>query len=181
MLERITRWVANTLAYASGLFLAAVFLIILINSTQRYLLSSSFEWGEELPVYLAVYGLMFGLAWAYLQDRHIRFNIVTGRLPKKWAHIVNLISDLMTVFLGGMLAYSGWLFMMKRGKVDASSLISSARALRDVIGIEELSVLGQMYPYYFAVCVGGGLLALAALLKFFNRLQHRSTLHIGLD
>jgi len=59
--------------------------------------------------------------------------------------------------------------MMKRGKVDASSILSSARELRDLFGIEQLAVLGQMYPYYFAMVLGGAMLAVAALLRLLNR------------
>lgn len=162
---------ATCFAAGAGLSLFSVFVIIFLNSLQRYTLGSSFEWGEELPVYLAVYGIMFGLAWAYLQDRHIRFNIITNRLSKRTAYYVELVNDLITSALGVLIAYSGYLFMLKRGKVDASSIVSSARALRDVTGIDQLAVLGQMYPYYFAVCLGGGLLAVSALLRFANRLS----------
>jgi TRAP-type C4-dicarboxylate transport system permease small subunit len=170
MLRTVTRCVGTFFAAGSALSMALVFLIIFINSIRRYTMGESLPWGEELPVYLAVYGIMFGMAWAYLLDRHVSFDLVAGLLPQGMHRPISLFVDLVMVAVGTLLSYSGYLFMLKRGKVDASSIISSARALRDATGIEQLAVLGQMYPYYFAMVLGGAMLAVAALLRFLNRL-----------
>ena len=149
--------------------MALVFLFIFINSVRRYTIGESIPWGEELPVYLAVYGIMFGMAWAYLLDRHVSFDLVAGLLPKAAHKPISFFVDLCMVVIGTLLSYSGYLFMMKRGKVDASSILSSARELRDLFDIEQLAVLGQMYPYYFAMVLGGAMLAVAALMRLLNR------------
>ena len=171
-IRTLTHGIATLYAIGSALSMALVFLIIFLNSLQRYTLGESFEWGEELPVYLAVYGIMFGMAWAYMLDRHVAFDLLANLLPRKLYCLFNLLSDLLMISIGCLLSYSGYLFMMKRGKVDASSLLSSARALRDITGIDSLVVLGQMYPYYFAMVLGGAMLALAALLRFANRITN---------
>ena len=169
LLRKVTRYVGTFFAAGSALSMALVFLIIFINSVRRYTIGESIPWGEELPVYLAVYGIMFGMAWAYLLDRHVSFDLVAGLLPKAVHKPINFFVDLCMVVIGALLSYSGYLFMMKRGKVDASSILSSARELRDLFGIEQLAVLGQMYPYYFAMVLGGAMLAIAALLRLLNR------------
>ncbi|MBR9869244.1 MAG: TRAP transporter small permease subunit [Oceanospirillales bacterium] len=178
LIRTLTKGVATLYAFGAALCMGLVFLIIFVNSVQRYTFGGSFEWGEELPVYLAVYGVMFGMAWAYMLDRHVAFDLLANLLPKRVHEAFNAVVDLLMVAVGVLLGYSGYLFMMKRGKVDASSLISSARALRDATGIDSLAVLGQMYPYYFAMVLGGGMLALAALLRFANRIL-RQDKHIA--
>lgn len=175
LLRKVTHAVGTFFAAGAFVSMALVFLIIFINSVRRYTIGESIPWGEELPVYLAVYGIMFGMAWAYLLDRHVSFDLVAGLLPKGVHKPISMVVDLCMVAIGALFSYSGYLFMMKRGKVDASSILSSARALRDATGIEQLAVLGQMYPYYFAMVLGGGMLALAALLRFLNRATNADT------
>jgi|GEM_PF-404647 len=174
-LRSVTKGVATLYAAGAALCMGLVFTIIFVNSLQRYTLGTSFEWGEELPVYLAIYGIMFGMAWAYMLDRHVAFDLLANMLPTKIYKLFNAFVDLAVVVIGVLLAYSGYLFMIKRGKVDASSLLSSARSLSEYTGIDALAVLGQMYPYYFAMVLGGSMLAIAALVRFLNRINGEST------
>ena len=147
-----------------------VFLIIFVNSTRRYTLGKSLEWGEELPVFLAIYGIMFGMAWAYMQDRHVRFTILVDFIPKSYTHKLYMLVDVVMIGTGGLLAYSGYLFAQKRGGIDASGLISSAKELNKMTGWDDLIVLGKMYPYQLAIAIGGVMLAIAALLRLLNRI-----------
>ena len=170
-LQKITRFFSTVFASGAGLSMFAVFLIIFINSTRRYTIGKSVEWGEELPVYLAIYGIMFGIAWAYMQDRHVRFTILVDFIPASLTHKLYLLVDAAMVAIGGLLAYSGYLFAEKRGGVDASGLINSAKELKKMTGWDGLIVLGQMYPYQLAIAIGGVMLTIAALLRLLNRLN----------
>jgi len=147
-----------------------VFLIIFVNSTRRYTIGKSLEWGEELPVFLAIYGIMFGMAWAYMQDRHVRFTILVDFIPKSYTHKLFMLVDVVMIGTGGLLAYSGYLFAQKRGGVEASGLINSAKELNKMTGWGDLIVLGKMYPYQLAIAVGGVMLAIAALLRLLDRI-----------
>ncbi|MCB1760600.1 MAG: TRAP transporter small permease subunit [Gammaproteobacteria bacterium] len=170
-LERVTRLFARLFATGAGLSMLGVFLIILVNSTRRYTIGKSLEWGEELPVFLAIYGIMFGMAWAYMQDRHVRFTLLVDFIPESLANRLYLLVDAVMVGIGGVLAYSGYLFAERRGGIDASGLINSAKALKQATGWDGLIVFGQMYPYQLAMAIGGGMLAIAALLRLLNRLS----------
>lgn len=158
-------------AAGAGLCMAAVFLVIFINSTRRYALGKSFVWGEELPVFLAIYGIVFGIAWAYMQDRHIRFSVLRDLLPETLSRYLDILIDMTMMAIGGLLAWSAYLLMMKRGAVEASGLVKAARALRDATGIESLAIFGQLYPYHFALALGGVMLSLAALTRLALRLS----------
>jgi hypothetical protein len=65
IIESITRRFSQLAAGGASLSMALLFLIVFINSVRRYAIGKSFEWGEELPIYIGIYGVMFGMAWAY--------------------------------------------------------------------------------------------------------------------
>lgn len=172
-MRALHRLACRVFGFGAGLSLALVFAIIFLNSLRRYTLGKSFEWGEELPIYLTVYGVMFGIALAYLDDRHIRFTILTDALPGRLKQRLFAAVDLITVVIGVLLAWSGILFAMRRGSVEASSLIGGARALAEASGAGWLVHLGQMGSWQAAVGFGGAVLALAALLRLAMRLRER--------
>ena len=158
-------------AFGAGLCMILVFGIIFVNSLRRYTIGKSFEWGEELPIYFTIYGVMFGIALAYLQDRHIRFTILTDFLPAYMRQRLFALVDLGVIVTGGFLAWSGYLFTQKRGLIDASGLICTAKDYAAQTGIDGLVLLGRMGSYQASMLLGGLLLATAALIKFEQRLR----------
>ena len=162
----------------SGAMLAmmGLFLIVFVNSVRRYTLGKSFEWGEELPIYLAIFGVMFGMAAAYLQDRHIRFTILVGFISDKWTRFLYMIVDVVMVMNGVLLVFSGLAFAAKRGGVEASGIINMAKSISTATGIEGLVWFGYQYPYQLAMVLGGALLAVAALFKLILRVSEKPAL-----
>ena len=157
-------------AAGAWLSMAVLFLIVFVNSVRRYAIGKSFEWGEELPIFIAIYGVMFGIAWAYLEDRHIRFTMLVGFLSDSLTRRLYMIVDLIMTVNGVLLAFSGWMFAAKRGGVEASGIINLAKSLRSLTGWDGLIWLGHLYPYQAAMILGGILLAVAALLRLLKRI-----------
>ncbi|UCF31578.1 MAG: TRAP transporter small permease subunit [bacterium] len=149
--------------------MAAIFAIILFNSLRRYLFGKSLEWGEELPVFIAIYGFLFGAAYAYMQDRHVRFTILIAFLPRRLIGRLYMLLDLVMVGIGSLMAWSGWQFVLKRGGMETSGLIGLAKDLVEATGWKWMIWLGHFYPYQAAMILGGLLLLIAALLKFLER------------
>ncbi|WAP66883.1 TRAP transporter small permease [Jiella pelagia] len=170
MTKTISRGFAVLLAFGAGLTMAAVFAIILANSLMRYTVGTSLQWGEKLPIYLTVYGVMIGTALAYLEDRHVRFTLVVDLLGAKIRHVLLIVVDLVMIVSGGLLAYAGWQFAERGGQLSASSLRSFARSLAEATGIDGLAIFGKLYPYQLAMAVGGTLVAIAAIMKLLERL-----------
>jgi hypothetical protein len=73
------------------------------------------------------------------------------------------------VVAGGLLAYSGWLFMLKRGGVEASGIIGPSKSLANATGLPWLEAFGHMTIWQFSMTLGGVTLAFAAFLKFCER------------
>jgi TRAP-type C4-dicarboxylate transport system permease small subunit len=176
IIERTTRLFSKFAAAGAWLSMAILFLIVFTNSLRRYAIGKSFESGEELPIFIAIYGIMFGIALAYIQDRHIRFTMLIRFLPESLIHKLYIIVDLIMVVNGVLLTYSGWMFVLKRGRVEASGIINLAKALRALTGWDSMIWLGHQYPYQAAMILGGVLLTIAALLKFLQRLTENTAL-----
>ena len=168
-IQRATRVCSQFASAGASLSMAVLFLIILINSLRRYTIGKSFEWGEELPIFVAIYGVMFGMVWAYIQDRHIRFIMLVRFLSEFWNRKLYMLVDLIMVVNGVLLTYSGWLFVLKRGRVEASGIISLAKELKALTGWDSMTWIGHQYPYQAAMVLGGVLLTIAALLKLLQR------------
>lgn len=165
MIVRLQRAFQTFCAAGAGLAMGGVFVIIFVNSVRRYTTGKSFVWGEELPVYLAVYGVMFGLALAHLQIRHVSFKVIADLLPERARRWLAVLDQVCVTAIGLTLMYSGWLAMMKRGAVEASSLIQISRAAADMFGLSFLEAASQMYTWLFAMSFGGALLTIAALFR----------------
>jgi len=150
--------------------MAGIFGVIFLNSLRRYTIGKSFEWGEELPIYLGIYGMMFGAAYAYLQDRHIRFAVLADLVPEAARRRLYAVVDLLVAATGALLAWSGYLFAARRGGVEASGLIGNLRRAADATGQQWLEVFGHMAFWQTAMVLGGLLIAIAGLVKFAERI-----------
>jgi len=170
IIQRTIRLFSQFAAAGASLSMAVLFLIVFINSMRRYAIGKSFEWGEEMPIFIAIYGVMFGIAWAYIEDRHIRFTILVGFLSESLTRKLYIIVDLIMAVNGVLLTYSGWMFVIKRGGVEASGIINLAKNLRALTGWDSMIWMGYQYPYQAATILGGVMLAIAALLKLFQRI-----------
>lgn len=137
----------HLLAGLSGISILVVFGVVFAGSVSRYAFSAPLQWSEEVAKYAMIYGCMFGIAYAYLQDRQINFTLVTDLLSRQMRARLTVIVDVSTLVLGGILAYAGLIFAGKRGGIVASGL-----------GI-------PMYWAQIAMTVGGVCLVLAALFR----------------
>ena len=174
IIQRTTRLFSQFAAAGASLSMAVLFLIVLTNSLRRYTISKSFEWGEELPIFIAIYGVMFGIAWAYIQGRHICFTMLVRFLSESWTRKLYMLVDLIMVVNGVLLTYSGWMFVLKRGRVEASGIINLAKDLRALTGWDSMIWFGHQYPYQAAMILGGVLLTIAALLTLLQRLTENA-------
>jgi len=170
VIQRIARLFSKFIAGGASLSMIGLFSIIFINSIRRYTFGKSLEFGEELPIYIAIYGVIFGVAWAYMSDRHIRFTMLIGFISRAWTQKLYVLVDLIMIVNGAFLTCSGWMFVNKRGGLDAPGIITLARELKSMTGWDNIIWIGHMYPYQAAMMIGGILLTTAALLKFCLRI-----------
>ena len=174
IIQKTTHVFSKVSSWGASLSMGFLFLLVFFNSVRRYTIGKSFEWGEELPIFIAIYGVMFGIAWAYIQDRHIRFTMLVGFLSESLTRKLYIIVDLIMVVNGVLLTYSGWLFVIRRGRVEASGIINLAKDLKALTGLEGMIWIGYQYPYQAAMILGGVMLTIAALLKCLLRITENT-------
>lgn len=168
-MEPINRYVRRIFAFGAGSSLMLIFGIIFLNAVRRYSIGKSFAWGEELPVYLAVYGVMFGIAYAYMTDSHIRFAVISDMLPERVRHWLFAVTDVITIIVGGALVFAGYAFVQRRGNLDSPGLKSTGDWLAEVTGLPALEWIGKVGVWQYAIAFGGVILVIAALLRLIER------------
>lgn len=146
----------NTLALLTGTSLFVIFGVVLVSSLSRYLLNSPIQWSEEVAKYAMIYGTMFGMALCYLEGLHIRFTFLEDMVSEKIRHYLHFFSDAIALISGSVITYSGYLFMIKRGAIQAPGT-----------GI-------QMYYFQVAMVIGGVCLTIAALIRLAEYFQSTS-------
>jgi TRAP-type C4-dicarboxylate transport system permease small subunit len=171
-MDKLNKGARQLFAFGAGSSMTLVFAIIFINALRRYTLGKSIAWGEELPIYLTIYGVMFGIAYAYMNDSHIRFSIISDMLSRRVRHWLFVVSDLLTIGTGVALSFAGHAFAMRRGHIDSSGLKSTAKSLAETTGLPALEWVGKLGTWQYAIAVGGVLLTVAATLKLIQRLSN---------
>lgn len=169
-IQKISRKFTGITAGGSSICMMSLCFIIFFNSIRRYTIGESVEFGEELPIYIAIYGVMFGMVWAYMQGRHIQFTILVGFLPKRVIKRLYVLVDFIMIINGVLLTYSGWMFVKKRGGMESSGIINLARDLEKITGSDSVLLIGHMGIYQSAIAIGGILLTIAGILKLLQRI-----------
>ena len=92
-------------AVASSLGILIMILMGTIDTLGTKLLDSPLSATVEATEALMVVLLFGGLAYAQLEGRHIRVELLIKRLPKKWQDILVLIGNVFGVVFFGLLTY----------------------------------------------------------------------------
>lgn len=129
-----------------------IFLLVAGNAFARYTYGGSITWGEDAAIYLMIYGLMFGMSWAYLQDKHIGFDLIRRLLPPRWVRWQALAVDLVVLVISIGLMVSAVEFIASRGSRTSAST-----------GM-------PMWLFQASMLLGGGLLSLSALVMGVRRM-----------
>ena len=145
--------IERTLAGILGLIAMALGLVQVLG---RYFFPAyAISWGEEVIVYLVVWGVMIISSQLVRSDGHVRPDLVLRLVPpggQRWLEAFNCIVAL--TFCAGMIWY-GWQI------VDTSLLL------------DERSSSGLQFPmwiYYSALPAGGVLMAARYLIRLYRYL-----------
>lgn len=145
VLTSLRRWLMRLNAFGAGLMMLLVFGIVFANAAWRYGAGKSIVWGEDIAVYAMIFGIMFGMALAYLQDGHVRFQFASSMVPKRWRLGHRVLIDILVLLVGIGLTWSAFEFIASRGGRASPST-----------GI-------PMGVFQSAVLIGGVLLSMSAL------------------
>jgi TRAP-type mannitol/chloroaromatic compound transport system permease small subunit len=104
--------IVDSVNAATGKFLpyvlATMMPIVTYEVIRRYLFNSPTIWGMESTTYLFCLSVALGGGWAYLNDAHVRVDILYDRLSPKGKAFMGLVNfPLMLLFLVG-LVFASW-------------------------------------------------------------------------
>jgi TRAP-type C4-dicarboxylate transport system permease small subunit len=90
----------------------------------------------ELSSYMLAIFILLGVAYTHQVKGHVRVTILTSRLPDRAEHLVGIVTNLLSFFIIGLMAWQGW-----------------------VVGIEETTVSDMLrvpqLPFRLLVFVAG--------------------------
>jgi TRAP-type C4-dicarboxylate transport system permease small subunit len=74
-------------------------LMVIISVSLRYLFGISYVWFQELIVLMFIFTTFFGSVAAFKRDEHLAIDIFYRKFPPKIKNFVNIIFDILIVYL----------------------------------------------------------------------------------
>lgn len=88
-----------------GLLLIASVFLIVANATGRYVFLAPIIWAEEVLGYVLVWTVYLGSVLVTWDGGHLKMDLLSRTLPGISRTIVNCISVLVFIFIGGLIVY----------------------------------------------------------------------------
>lgn len=82
----------------SGWMLFALILLQFAVVIARYILSTNFLWAQELVIYLHAAIILFAISWAFLENKHVRLDILSNTLGRKGRRVIEIFGTLFLLF-----------------------------------------------------------------------------------
>lgn len=131
--------------------MAAMVLIIFVQSTSRYFIGTSFSWGSELAQYLHIWQIWIGASLAVRLQSHIRVDVFIKLFPPIVQKVLNFIAIICWFVFAAFLAFEGSKYVMD---VLASGQTSP-------------SLQVPMWIPYLAIPIGGTLMVIRLIQQLY--------------
>lgn len=143
----------------SALLILLAFALISYAVLMRYFFNSPLTWSDEMIGYLMVAMAFLGLSAVLLDDRHIAIDLLTPQLPKGLQKASSLLGYVVVFVVAVIFLVSSW-----------ETLIFN----RD-FGLYSVGDLdAPIWVTQIPMAIGSALLALAAAIRFIERLLNIS-------
>jgi TRAP-type C4-dicarboxylate transport system permease small subunit len=133
--------------YLAGSILAFILVIGLLQVFNRYFLSISLSWSEELQIFGHVWIAFLGIPIAYRRNAHLYIETLCDKYPPRLRMAFNLMVELMWGSFALALIILGW-------------QVAQIAHLQESPGLE----IPMSYPYYGLV-IGGFYLLFVAVCR----------------
>ena len=152
--NKIKQTIEYVLGRLSSIVLIAMVLFALAEIIRRYIFGVVFEWGQDAVIYMMVSSVAFYICVTQINRSHLVMTAVLQLLNAKGFHRTVgfckiFISMFVSVFTGS-LTYTAY-----------STIEYSIQ-----IGERTESLFFYMWPFYFILAIGMGLMSLVAFLQF---------------
>lgn len=112
-MKRLLTICENFIKYLVGALLAAMVAIVFWNVVSRYFLGASLAWSEEISRFMLIWVVFLGAVLAYIKDEHLGLDILIKAVPKRIAHIMQVIADIGVLYAVYVIVAGGLDLTMK--------------------------------------------------------------------
>jgi len=106
---KVLRFIASRVEeLAAGTLLVLMSAATFGNVVARYFFNNPLEWAEEFSRYSFIWIVFLGAAYCTKSNRHIVIDGLVLALPARPRAILEVLADLITLGLMGVLLYYGW-------------------------------------------------------------------------
>ena len=91
--------------YIGSIFFVAMVLLIIVNVVLRYIFKMGISWAEELILIFFAWSTYLGIVAAVRYGSHVKVDIIFNMFPKVVQKIIDIITEIAIVVLGGYITY----------------------------------------------------------------------------
>ena len=152
--NKIQSSITAILGRCSAFLMIAVTLFALAEIIRRYIFGVVFEWGQDAVIYMMVSSVAFYICVTQINRNHLVMSAVLQLLNSKGFHrTVGFCKIFVSLFVS---VFTGSLTYTAYSTVEYSIQI----------GERTESLFFFMWPFYFILALGMGLMSLVAFLQF---------------
>ena len=126
----------------------AMFAVVILGVTFRYVLDSSLSWYDEFAEFILVWLTMYGSVLALARGQHIGFEAIVEMFPAKLRRATEILSTLLILAFSAILVVSGWALIQ-------------AMATETAVSVPEV----KMGWIYSVMPITGGLMLIICLVQ----------------
>ena len=152
--DQIKYWIEKILGTLSALLMIGVTLFALAEIFRRYVLGVVFEWGQDAVIYMMVSSVAFYICVTQINRDHLVMSAILQLLNAKGFHRTVGFCKIFVSFFVSL--FTGSLTYTAYSTVEYSIQI----------GERTESLFFYMWPFYFILALGMGLMSLVAFLQF---------------
>jgi len=108
--------------YFSGALSLLMLTVILVGVFYRYVMDDSLVWYDEFAGYILVWLTMYGSVVALAKGKHIGFETLVEKLPRRGRHAAEIFSHLCVLAFSLVLVVYGWQLIREMHGETAVSL-----------------------------------------------------------
>jgi TRAP-type C4-dicarboxylate transport system permease small subunit len=124
LVRRLERWGTAAENGALVILLGTMMLLAVGQIVMRIFFSSGFVWADELLKLMVLWIAMIASIAASRSNRHLRIDIISHFVPKKYALLPRVIVDAFASSLCGVLAWQSWRFVQLSIEFEDTVLVN---------------------------------------------------------
>jgi TRAP-type C4-dicarboxylate transport system permease small subunit len=105
-LEKLLKSIYFFGAYASGVGVVIIGLIMFYDVSMRYAFNSPTYWADEISIYVIIWAVFLSMAWVLKTGKHIRVELVYNHFSLSGKKIADIISNLCSLIFFLIFSYA---------------------------------------------------------------------------